>query len=128
MIKGKDIVIVNGSGTAVIGAAKSCDIEIGTDLQEKANPEQGGWKMYDPKKSGWTITIAGLLTEVSDLSIISGSSVSLFVAVEGDASLKLSGTALVANQRITATKGNLAVRNVKLQGTGALTEVTPSEE
>ncbi len=61
MIKGKDIVIIDSNGGAVVAAAKSCEINVQTDTLETASPTSGVWKKYIPGRKGWSVNISHLV-------------------------------------------------------------------
>lgn len=62
IIHGNDILILNSSGTAVIAAAKSCDINIKVDTQEVSSPTTGVWKTHITKRKEWSVSLSHLVT------------------------------------------------------------------
>ena len=129
IIHGKNILILKSDGTTLIGAAKSCDIDVDVDTEEVSSSSNGEWKTYRTKRKGWSTSISHLVTSLKGTILQVGDSVTLKIAIAGDSSDadSLTGTAIVRQGRITGGVGNLAQGSVSLLGTGPLSEVTSAQ-
>ena len=128
IIHGKDIIIMAG-GTA-IAAAKSCEIDVKTDLLEVSSPDTGKAHAFIPGRYTWTVTTSHLLIgETGDTTpvrtfirrAIVNNTVTLVIKDNDYTNDTLTGTAICNTARITATKGNLAQGSLAWQGSGELT-------
>lgn len=123
---GKDLLICNSGGTALIAASRSCEIQRDKEMLETASPTSGRNKTYIPGRKGWTITVNNLTPAPTvDLALIDDDTeVTVQVMVRGGAVLQ--GSALFQRCVVTGTCGNLAQGSFVLQGTGPLEAVTTS--
>ena len=93
ILHGKDIVILNSSGTALIGAAKSCEVDVDVDTEEVSSPDTGAWKVYKTMRKGWSTTISHLVTELKGTILSVGDTVTLRLTVARGAGLPFDGMA-----------------------------------
>lgn len=61
IIKGNDI-LVYSNGVA-IAAAKSCDIEVGSDQLEISSPSTGTWREFIAQRKSWSVSTSYLVTD-----------------------------------------------------------------
>lgn len=120
---GKDLLICNSSGTALIAAARSCEVVTECEMIETASPTSGTARTYIPGRTGWSITV-GYLTSAptTDLMMVGGSPVTVQVKIRGGAAVQ--GSALFKTCKVSGTVGNLAQGSFVLQGTGPLSPAT----
>jgi hypothetical protein len=116
---GQDLLICNSSGTALIAAAKSCEVEAECELIETSSPTSGTARTYIPGRTSWRIIVNYLVSAPTvDLANVGGQAVTVQVKVRnGSAS---SGSAFFQTCRITGTVGNLTKGSFILVGTGPL--------
>ena len=120
---GKDLLICNSSGTALIAAARSCEVAMECEMIETASPTSGTARTYIAGRTGWSITVGYLTTApTTDIALVGGSPVTVQVKIRGGAAVQ--GSALFKTCRISGTVGNLAQGSFVLQGTGPLSPVT----
>ena len=128
IIHGKDIIIMAG-GTA-IAAAKSCEIQVQTDMLEVSSPTTGKARTFIPGRYTWTLTTSHLLigstgntTPVRTFirRAIVNNTVTIVIKDNDYTNDTLTGTAICNTARITATRGNLAQGSLAWQGSGELT-------
>lgn len=128
IIHGKDIIIMAG-GTA-IAAARSCDIQVQTDLLEVSSPTTGKARTFIPGRYTWQVTTNHLIiggtgdtTPVRTFirRAIVNNQVTLVIKDNDYTGDQLTGTAICNTARITAIKGNLAQGSLVWQGSGELT-------
>ena len=91
MILGKDIVILNSSGTAVVAAAKSCEIDVQADMIEVASPTTGVWKQHIAGHKSWSLTINHLVLSMARTIPNVGTSLNVKLAIDASNGLKFSG-------------------------------------
>lgn len=116
MIKGNDIVILK-DGVA-IGAARSCDVQVGTGTNEVSTISTGNWREWLVGRKDWTINVSMLVTNVATLLTQAGTTFTLAVVNRNNASDRVSGQAILTQARLTATRGTLAQGAWTFVGTG----------
>ena len=119
---GRDLLICNSSGTALIAAARSCEVTMECEMIETASPTSGTARTYIAGRTVWSITV-GYLTSAptTDLTRVGGSAVTVQVKIRGGAAVQ--GNALFKTCKVSGTVGNLAQGSFVLQGTGPLSPV-----
>ena len=130
VVLGKDIYIFSGtSGTSpVIAAAKSCTIHEECETKEKASSQSATAKEYVAGRTGWEITISHLVVSDGPFAglIKVGTSFSISVAVKTATNtyVRKTGTVICTAADISGAVGNIATGQVKLLGTGELSNAT----
>lgn len=61
ILHGRNVIFT--AGGYVVGAAKSCSLDIDVDMQEVSSPTQGQWKNYIKSRIGWKIKTSHLLID-----------------------------------------------------------------
>ena len=120
MIYGKNIIISLGSPATAIAASKSCTIIRQSDTQETSDPTSARARTYLAGRTGWTVTVSGLLLVMKDNLLRVGNSYTLTMGVSGSSTDKMTGTAICTECQITGTVGNLAQCSLKFLGSGSL--------
>lgn len=125
-IKGKNIIVM--AGGVALAACKSCEIETECELKEYASPSSSDARNYLAGRTSWQITTNHLISSgyLSTFLKKPGQTVTIVIGEYGDdltsaIGATLTGMAIVAQARVTATTGNLAQGSWKFQGTGPLT-------
>ena len=90
ILQGKDIVILNSSGTALVALSKSCEIDIKVETQEVSSPSTGTWKVYRTKRKGWSIKLSHLMMNLSG-GLTVGDEVSVRFQVNPNSALSFNG-------------------------------------
>lgn len=118
---GQDLLICDSSGSALIAAARSCEIVTECEMIETASPTSGTARTYIAGRTGWSITV-GYLTSAptTDLAKLDGEAVTVQVKIRGGASVQ--GSAFFERCVVTGTVGSLAKGSFVLRGTGPLGE------
>lgn len=91
MIKGKDIIIRNSNGTAVIAAAKSCEINVQADVIETASATSGTWKQNRAGRLSWSVSINHLLMSIARFAPMVGTSLTIKLSINGSNGLPFDG-------------------------------------
>ncbi len=122
-INGNNILIyVNG---AVVAGTRSNEVQVGRDMIEIANPDDGQWKKFIAGRKEWSISVAWLVTSYADINklLIEDSEVTVRIGGRGQSG-GLVGGAIVQTCKMTLTRGNLANGSLVLKGSGALASAT----
>ncbi len=121
IIHGRNLKIYSGNG-AIIGAAKSCSIHTQGDVIETAGASSGTARTFTPGRTSWTIEINHLVTSDEPTGKLLATNSIVSISVMNGNSQILSGTAIITEATIVATKGSLANGSIRLQGTGPLNQ------
>ena len=125
LYSGLDLMLYNSSGTAILGACKGVEINVGQDVDEVPSTTDPGWKNYVKKRKGWSFTISNLVTAttLSNTPSMVGTTYQcrFYDGIDTTKSALLSGTAICRQAKITEQKGSIAKGSFVFQGTGALT-------
>lgn len=138
ILHGKDLLVyqtINGT-TAVIAAAKSCDITINTETIEKTSPSTGQWKTYRPGRKDWSVGVSGLIpvtngsivTDLKSLLQETGEIVTLsfkldanrYVGLEISQVMVCNGSAICKSVKVGASRGSLSTYSCDFRGSGEL--------
>ncbi len=131
ILQGKNLIVkANGD---VIAAAKSCTLNIESEIIEVSSPTDGQWKHIIAGMKSWSVSTTHLLKmeQIIDRPLHGyldhiGQSFTLQLELN-DVTIGgfpvteiITGTAICRSSQITATKGNLAQGSFKFQGNGPL--------
>lgn len=118
-VNGNNILIYLNS--AVVAGTRSDEVQTDCGLIETASPSTGNWATFLAGRNSWSLNIAWLVTQVSDINrlLLVGSTVTVRILGRGE-STGLTGSAIVKTCKMTATRGNLANGTLVLQGSGPL--------
>lgn len=111
-------------GNNAIAAAKSCEVEMSTELIEVSSPSSGTARSYVAGKTEWKVNVNRLLADTSVMyqAVLQvGTSVTLKVQVRNKSSDYLTGTAIVKSVKMTASRGDLVKFAISFVGTSELT-------
>lgn len=129
VIHGKDCVVgyYSSSTFVAIGASKSCTLNVSVDTQEVASSTSGTWNEYVLKRSGWTMSVSGLLVSGdTDLFDMLAARTALSVSFTGTG-IEYTGSAYLTDVSYTATIKDLTEYSISLQGTGELTNSSSTD-
>lgn len=118
-VNGNNILIyLNGS---VVAGTRSDEVQTDCGLIEISNPSNGAWQTFLAGRKSWSLNIAWLVTQLSDINrlLLVGSTVTVRILGRGE-STGLTGSAIVKTCKMTAIRGNLANGTLVLQGSGSL--------
>jgi len=117
----KTILITTTSGTSPFAAVKGIEIQVEGSQLEKASPNSGTWREYEPARCGWSFTTNYLATQLADLLKVNNS-YNIKVYDSGDSSNYVTGTAILRICRIDANESNLVVGSFQFIGSGPLSQ------
>jgi len=121
IIHGNDVLVTRSDGVAIAGST-ACDITAEVDLKEIAPAATGAFTSYVPGLRSWTVRMDFLVfDDIVDYMEMVGQTLTLNCKVRnGDAALRLRGSAICKECVVTATLGNLCRGSFTFQGTGEL--------
>lgn len=117
---GKNIIVADAHDMAIVGMAKSCEIDVDVETIETTGPTTGDWKERRTGRKSWQVSLSYLVQDFTAQPPMVGQSYVLHLNDVGDGALSLVGTAICSQCKITATKGNLATGSIRFEGVGAL--------
>ena len=91
MIKGKDVIIIDSNGNAVVAAAKSCDINIQADTFEMSSTTSGAWRKYITGRKGWTVNISHLVLGLVQNVQMVGTNLTIKLSINADNAFSFNG-------------------------------------
>lgn len=116
-------VIIYVDGTAV-AAAKSCDIDVKSEVIEVASPDTGIYRKYIAGRRSWDVTVNCLVTDTLASNVMKvGDNVRLTMGVRvrnHPTADRLTGYAIITEMRISGSRGNLATGSFRFKGISAL--------
>ena len=121
VILGKNVKIYNASGTALIGGAKNCVVQVAAEAIEVANASNGTAKGFIAGRTSWQVSLSHLLTTNQGGIPLVGTSYTIKYMVGSTAVYQ--GTALCTEAEISGNVGNLAQGSIKMIGNGPLSAV-----
>lgn len=124
---GKKILITTTSGTSPFAAVKGIEIRTEGSQLEKASPDSGQWRDYEPARNGWSFTCNYLATRMGDLLIVNNI-YNIKVYDSDDSTNYVTGTAILRICDIRANTGELVAGSFQFIGKGPLAPPpTPTE-
>jgi predicted secreted protein len=124
------------SGTLTkIANATSNDFTITKDMIETTNKDSAGAKEYIAGEYGYTMSVEGMFEEDGSVGaliswkemitdLLAGTAVTIVMTSNVSGDLKLSGSALFNDLKLTAPQNAVSTFTASIQGTGALTVST----
>jgi predicted secreted protein len=120
-IHGKNIILTSSTTGVAFAMAKSCDLDVRCGTIEVSSYEAGAWEHAIADKKSWSVHLSHLVGNIKSNAQMVGQTVNITLSVVGVSGDTLSGSAIIEEWKVTATKGNLAQGSFSLRGTGALT-------
>lgn len=119
---GRNILILKEDGSAVVAAARSCEISTACELIEICTPKTKKYREYTTGRTDWDITLNYLVTDAPTDLLCEGQTIKIMVGIRGSLD-SLEGDAIIQSCKITATIGNLSQGSFVLKGTGPLMKI-----
>lgn len=91
VLLGKDILILNGSGRAVMWAAKSCNINVQAETIEVSSPSSGSWRQFIVGRKEWSVDISHLVTAIANVLPMVGDTLTIHMKVDPDVAIPFDG-------------------------------------
>lgn len=118
IIHGRDLIVfLNGEA---IGAARSCEITVDTEMIEVSSPQSGEAREYRAGRYGWTLDVSCLV--LSPGMVLNSGKAATFTCQKASQPGKtwLSGNVLCQSARMMGTVGSLAQGSYRFVGNGEL--------
>ena len=125
MIKGKNLIIYEGSPAVAVAACKSFSIVTKAELLEDSSPASGQARTYSVGRMSFEVSVSTLVLAMKGYMLRKGQTYFLTWKDSGNPSDVMSGSAICTSAQIVATKGNLAQGSLQFIG---LDDLTPSAE
>ena len=114
------------STSTPFAATKSNEVQTECETIEVANADAGDWRDYIAGKKAWSFTVNWLVGSANDiarlLSVGQTYSIRIYTRTSSTSTLRLSGSAICQQCKITATRGNISVGSFAFKGDGELTQ------
>jgi len=121
IIHGKQIQIQKYDGSAIVAAAKTCDVSINADIIETATPTSGTFRTFIAGRKDWSVSLGYLVASEDGASILLSVGTTVHIRIlYTAANVWLHGYAIVQQCHITGTLGSLAQGSFVFKGTGPL--------
>ena len=121
-VNGNDILVLM-NGTAV-AHARTSEIQVDGELIEVSSPTQGQWREYITGRREWSVTVGWLVLTNAAVQKLLYVHQSYTLEFRTTGTAYLTGTAIMTNCKISATRGSLVQGSFTFKGTGQLKAVT----
>lgn len=128
MIKGKNLIIYEGSPAVAVAVCKSCSIVSKAELLEKSSPASGQARTYSVGRISLEVSISTLVLAMKDYMLRKGQTYFLTWKDSGNSSDMMSVSAICTDVQIVATRGNLAQGTLQFIGLDDITPAVPDPE
>lgn len=125
MIKGKNLIIYEGSPAVAVAACKSFSIVTKAELLEDSSPASGQARTYRVGRMSFEVSVSTLVLAMKGYMLRKGQTYFLTWKDSDNPSDVMSGSAICTSVQIVATRGNLAQGSLQFIG---LDDLTPSTE
>lgn len=125
MIKGKNLIIYEGSPAVAIAACRSCSIVSKADVLETSSPDSDEARTYQVGRISWEVSVSTFVLAMKDYMLRKGQTYFLTLKDANNSSDIITGSAICTNVQIVATKGNIAQGTLQFIG---LDDMTPAAQ
>lgn len=122
-INGNTLFIATGTSTVPIAGTRSNEILVDGELIEVSSPTQGQWREYIIGRREWSVTVGWLVLTNAAVQKLLYVNQSYTLKFRTTGTAYLTGTAIMTNCKISATRGSLVQGSFTFKGTGALLSV-----
>ena len=121
VIHGKDIQIQNYNGSAIVAAARTCEVSIQADIIETATPSSGTFRTFIAGRKDWSVSVGYLVASEDGAGVLLnvGDTVHIRILYTA-ADVWLHGYAIIQQCHVTANIGSLAQGSFVFKGSGPL--------
>lgn len=123
-INGNTLFIATGTSTVPIAGTRSNEIQVNGELIEISSPTQGSWREFITDRKDWSVTVGWLVLANMDVQKLLDVGTSYTLKFCTTDTAYLTGTAIMTNCKITATRGSLVQGSFTFKGNGALSTVS----
>lgn len=122
-INGNTLFIATSTSTVPIAGTRSNEIQVDGELIEVSSPTQGQWREYITGRREWSVTVGWLVLTNAAVQKLLYVGQSYVLKFRTTSTAYLTGTAIMTNCKITATRGSLVQGSFTFKGNGALSSV-----
>lgn len=126
MIKGKNLIIYEGSPAVAIAACRSCSIVSKADLLETSSPDSDEARTYQVGRISWEVSVSTFVLVMKDYMLRKGQTYFLTLKDANNSTDIITGSAICTNVQIVATKGNIAQGTLQFIGKDDMTPAPPA--
>ena len=123
-INGNTLFIATSTSTVPIAGTRSNEIQVDGELIEVSSPTQGQWREYITGRREWSVTVGWLVLTNAAVQKLLYVGQSYVLKFRTTSTAYLTGTAIMTNCKITATRGSLVQGSFTFKGNGALSTVS----
>lgn len=125
MIKGKNLIIYEGSPAVAVAACRSCSIVSKAELVEKSSPASGQARTYSVGRISLEVSISTLVLAMKGYMLRKGQTYFLTWKDSGNSSDVMSVSAICTDVQIVATRGSLVQGTLQFIGLDDITPAVP---
>lgn len=123
-INGNTLFIATSTSTVPIAGTRSNEIQVDGEVIEISSPSQGAWREFIMGRKEWSVTVGWLVLANQDVQKLLDVGTSYTLKFRTTSTAYVTGTAIMTNCKITATRGSLVQGSFTFKGNGALSEVS----
>lgn len=125
MIKGKNLIIYEGSPAVAVAACKSFSIVTKAELLEDSSPASGQARTYSVGRMSFEVSVSTLVLAMKGYMLRKGQTYFLTWKDSDNPSDVMSGSAICTSAQIVATRGNIAQGSLQFMGLDDMTPAFP---
>lgn len=123
-INGNNIFIAIGTDTTPIAGTRSDDIQVSGETIEIASPTQGSWREFLTGRKEWSVTVGFLVLANTDVAQLLNVNNSYTLKLRTTSTAYLTGSAIMTQCVIRASRGDIVQGSFTFKGNGALSAVS----
>lgn len=123
-LNGNTLFIATGTSTVPIAGTRSNEIQVDGETIEISSATQGTWREFIAGRKEWSVTVGWLVLTNAAVQKLLYVNQSYTLKFRTTGTAYLTGTAIMTNCKISATRGSLVQGSFTFKGTGPLIAVT----
>lgn len=123
-LNGNTLFIATSTNTVPIAGTRSNEIQVDGETIEIGSPSQGAWREFITGRKEWSVTVGWLVLANMDVQKLLNVGTSYNLKFRTTGTAYLTGTAIMTNCKINATRGSLVQGSFTFKGNGALSSVS----
>lgn len=123
-INGNTLFIATSTNTVPIAGTRSNEIQVDGEVIEISSPSQGAWREFITGRKEWSVTVGWLVLTNAAVQKLLYVGQSYTLKFRTTSTAYVTGTAIMTNCKITATRGSLVQGSFTFKGNGALSTVS----
>lgn len=123
-LNGNTLFIATSTNTVPIAGTRSNEIQVDGEVIEISSPSQGAWCEFITGRKKWSVTVGWLVLTNAAVQKLLYVGQSYTLKFRTTSTAYVTGTAIMTNCKITATRGSLVQGSFTFKGNGALSTVS----